>query len=138
MRFPAWLAVYGDKSYKGKCREEWAEQVDFVAWMRLYHQDYAAVMVHPKMEGRRSWGQIAMQKKDGSINRGASDIVIPACPPFVCEIKRTDHRKSKWQPGQIDYLDNAKKMGAWVCVGLGFDGAKLAFNDYLKSTKKAK
>jgi hypothetical protein len=46
----------------------------------------------------------------GWITPGASDIIIPAACSFVCEIKRRDHTKSKWQPGQVEYLESAKRL----------------------------
>lgn len=138
MRFPEWLSVFGDTYYRGQCRPEENEQIDFVAWMQHNHSKYADIMLHPKIEGKRTYQQARRDKLSGSLNKGASDIVIPCAVPFVCEIKRENHTKSKWQNGQQEYLQTAKNMGAFVCVALGFDGAKLAFNEYLKHIEKEK
>jgi len=61
---------------------------------------------------------------------GASDVIIPSRVTFVCEMKRADHTKSKWQPGQIDYLNAAQDAGAWVCVALGWEAAMEAVREW--------
>lgn len=71
------------------------------------------------------------QKAEG-MTPGASDIVIPARVSFVCEMKRQDHTKSKWQDGQIKYLEAAQDAGAFACVALGHAAAKEAFEAWLK------
>lgn len=124
-------------AYRGKCKKEQAEQIDVFAWLRFHHPALAAIAVHPKIEGKRTYGQAHFDKKDGSINKGASDIIIPCSPPFVCELKRADHTKSKWQEGQIDYLLGCEKLGAFVCVALGLEGFKQAIEEYLKATTNA-
>lgn len=64
---------------------------------------------------------------------GASDIIIPASMPFVCELKRQDHTKSKWQDGQIEYLEACHEAGSFVCVALGWESAWRAFGDWLRA-----
>jgi len=54
---------------------------------------------------------------------GVVDVLIPASVPLVMEIKRKDHTKSKWQPGQVEYLRAAQSMGAYACVALGYEDA---------------
>ncbi len=70
------------------------------------------------------------QKAEG-MTPGASDVIIPGCVTFVCEIKRQDHTKSKWQAGQVEYLTAAHNAGAFACVALGWIGAREAFNQWL-------
>lgn len=65
---------------------------------------------------------------------GASDIIIPGSPTFVCELKRKDHTLCKWQPNQQEYLQAAKDNGAFVCVALGWEGAMEAYRVW-KSTE---
>jgi hypothetical protein len=132
MRFTDWLTVYGDLSYRGDCLREDTEQINFFSWLSVHHKQLAALALHPKNESRRSWGQVNYDKKTGAINTGASDIVIPGAPSFVCEMKRKNHTKSSWQPGQIDYLKAASDAGCFVCVALGADEAKEAIGDYLE------
>tara|TARA_R110000868_G_scaffold82206_1_gene232214 strand:- start:597 stop:833 length:237 start_codon:yes stop_codon:yes gene_type:complete len=75
--------------------------------------------------------QAARHKAEG-MTPGAADVIIPGSPAFVCEIKRRDHTKSRWQDGQVEYLEACAKAGAFVCVALGGDAAGNAFEDYLK------
>ena len=131
MKFNPIIPVYGDTSYRGKCPIEDTEHINFISWLRWNHPECAALIVHPKNEGKRSFAQAAKEKKMG-LNKGASDIVIPASPSFICEIKRLDHTKCKWQEGQQDYLLAGQKLGSFACVALGAEGAKLAFLDWHK------
>jgi hypothetical protein len=66
------------------------------------------------------------------MTKGAPDIIIPASVAFVCELKRQDHTKSKWQDGQQEYLLEAQKQGAFVCIALGYVGAYKAFNFWIE------
>lgn len=73
----------------------------------------------------------AKHKAEGMVS-GASDIIIPGSPSFVCEMKRRDHTKSSLAPEQVEYLRAAKKTGAFVCIALGCDAAWGAFGEYLE------
>lgn len=128
MRFPEFLTLFGDQSYRGDCPPEDIEQINFMSQLALAYPQYRRLAIHPRNEGRRSWGQIEIQKKDGSINDGASDIIIPGNRTFVCELKRLDHTKSTWQKGQQEYLEEAFFNGCFVCVALGADAAMQAVN----------
>ena len=132
MKFNPLIPTYGDRSYRGKSPFEDVEHINFVSWVRFNYPEYGAILIHPKNEGKRSPQQISKEKKLG-FKKGASDIIIPASPPFVCEIKRLNHVKdSHWQEGQQDYMLAAKEQGAFVCVALGAEAAKQAFKDWLK------
>lgn len=133
MRFPSFLNVFGDRDYRGECPQELAEQITFFQWLRLQHPELHRIAVHPRNEGKRSYQQARMQRLEGSLNTGASDVIIPAGRAFVCEIKRRDHTKSRWQKGQLEYLKAAHGQGAFVCVALGHEAAKEAVQCYLKS-----
>lgn len=122
--------VYGDLSSRGKCISEDAVHIAFVAWIRHNHQSEALLLLHPKNEGKRTPQQVAMDKKMGSITKGASDIIIPGNPAFVCELKKDDPTKCHWQPGQEDYLNIAHEHGAFACVAFGLNAAKDAFIDW--------
>jgi hypothetical protein len=127
MKFPAWIDVYGDRSYRGECASEAVEQVTFFARLRRQHPEtWGALAIHPRNEGQRSHRQAARHKAEG-MTPGASDIVIPGGRAFVCELKRRDHTKCRWEPGQVEYLAAAKDAGAFVCVALGCDAAWDAF-----------
>jgi len=137
MRFPDWLQVYGPLDYRGDCLREDTEQMNFFSLLRVRHPELAALALHPKNESKRSWGQVNYDNKTGAINTGASDIIIPGAPVCVCELKRRNHTKSSWQPGQIDYLLAAKNAGCFVCVALGADAAIAAVDDWNRQKNSA-
>lgn len=134
MKFPTWLPVYGDIDYRNKkCPPEAIEQVTFFNKLRREYPDtLGLIALHPRNEGARTHHQVAKQKAEG-MTPGASDIVIPGGPAFVCELKRQDHMMSQWQDGQLEYLEAAHKAGAFVCVALGYAAAWEALSDYLKN-----
>lgn len=110
------------------------EQITFFNKVRTEYPDtWGRLALHPRNEQQLRGGQhrgFIRQKAEG-LTPGASDVIIPGARSFVCEIKRADHTKSKWQPGQIDYLTAAQDAGAFVCVALGWRGAWDAFQDWL-------
>lgn len=127
MKFPQWLKIYGDTSYRGDCPSETLEAVTFFARIRReYPTTYGKIATHIRNEGKRNWQQVARQKSEG-MTKGAPDIIIPMQKTFVCELKRQDHTKSKWQDGQLEYLKAAHDAGAFVCVALGYEAAYQAF-----------
>ncbi|MCK9506085.1 MAG: hypothetical protein M0Q95_18130 [Porticoccaceae bacterium] len=133
MIFPSFLNVFGDTAWRGKCPPESAEQITFFNWLRLqYPKSYGLIAIHPRNEGKRTHQQTQRQKAEG-MTPGAADVVVPGCPAFVCELKRRDHTASKWQDGQIDYLEAAQGAGAFVCVALGWVAAKEAFETWLSN-----
>lgn len=131
MKFPSDLPVYGDTQYRGECPSETMEQVTFFGRLReQYAESWGLIALHPRNEGLRTWTKAAFERAEG-MTKGAADIIIPGFPSFVCEIKRRDHTKSKWQEGQQEYLDASKKAGSFVCIALGADAAWDAFIDYV-------
>ncbi len=131
MKFPDDIDVYGDQTYRGKCATESMEQVTFFARLRRdYPKTWGAIAFHPRNEGVRSAMKIRIEKAEGMV-KGASDIIIPGGPAFVCELKRRDHTKSVWQDGQQEYLYAAQRAGAFVCIALGHKAAQEAFGRYL-------
>lgn len=131
MKFPSWLTVYGDIDYRNKrCHTETAEQITFFNELRARYEDIAEIALHIRNEGKRSHEQTRRQKAEG-MKTGASDIIIPGSPTFVCELKRLDHTLSKWQPGQLEYLENCQRAGAFVCVALGYRAALQAVEQWL-------
>lgn len=131
MMFPDWLRVYGDTDYRGDCPPETAEQVTFFNQIRNEYPDtWGRIAVHPRNEGKRTHGQVWRQKAEG-LTAGASDILIP--PGFCCELKRQDHTKSRWQPGQLEYLEAAHNAGAFACVALGWEAAWEALHEWIRT-----
>lgn len=131
MKIPEWIPTYGDTDYRGKCPRETLEQVTFFCRVReQYPETIGRIAIHPRNEGKRRRDQADREKSEGMVP-GASDVIIPARIPFVCEIKRRDHTRSEWQDGQIGYLEAAHAQGAFVCVALGADAAMEALTQWL-------
>lgn len=123
MKIPDWLPVYGDMDYRSKkCPTETAEQITFFNVLRREYPEIGKIALHIRNEGKRTVQQAIRQKAEGMVS-GASDIIIPGCPAFVCELKRADHTQSRWQDGQVEYLEACKNNGAFVCVALGHKAA---------------
>lgn len=126
------IPVYGNPNYRGDCHSETVEQATFVNQLRRrYPNTYGAIVVHIRNEGKRNFAQIARHKAEG-LTVGAADIIIPGNPTFVCEMKRRDRTKSRWQAGQQEYLLAAQQQSAFVCVALGAAGAMEAFDEWVK------
>lgn len=133
MKLPNDIPVYGDTNIRGKCPSESAEQVTFFGWLRREYPDsYGLIALHPRNEGQRHMRQTWKEKAEG-MTKGASDIIIPASPAFVCEMKRQDHTQSQWQDGQQEYLRAAQAAGGFVCIALGWEAAREAFQEWLKN-----
>lgn len=136
MKIPDWLTCYGDMAYRGECASETMEQVTFFGRLRrVYPDTLGKIAVHPRNEGKRTFNQTNRQKAEG-MTTGASDIIIPGEPSFVCELKRRDHTKSTWQDGQIAYLEASKANGSFVCVALGADAAWEALQEWIDRVEK--
>ena len=134
MKFPPWLPVYGDQSFRGKCPKEDLEQVSIINRIRREYPDsWGRLVLHPRNEGLKQGGQFStvLKHKAEGMAVGAADVVIPATPSFVCEVKRCDHTLSHWQEGQQEYLQAAQTAGAFACVALGAVGAWEAFEAWL-------
>jgi hypothetical protein len=131
MKLPKDLVVWGNVEFRGACPSETLEQVTFFARLRKAFPDsYGLLAIHPRNEGRRTHLQAAKEKSEG-MSTGATDIVIPGRPAFVCELKRRDHTQSKIADEQLRYLRAAKDAGAYTCIALGCDAAWEAFQDWL-------
>jgi hypothetical protein len=126
------VPIFGDTSFRGKCPTETNEQVTFFGWLRREHPEYAKIAIHIRNEGKRSVQQTMRHKVEGMVT-GASDIIIPSSPTFVCELKRADHTKSTISDEQIMYLESAESKKAYACVALGHKGAIESFEYYLNN-----
>jgi len=91
---------------------------------------YGVIALHPRNEGKRHYKQVTKERAEG-MTTGASDIIIPGNPAFVCELKRRDRTQSSWQDGQVEYLEAARKAGAFACLALGADAAMEALEEWL-------
>lgn len=133
MKFNPDIPVYGDITFRGKCPKEEVEQASFFSKLRRdYPASWGLIALHPRNEGLKEKGQFSSVIKHAAegMTKGASDIIIPGSPSFVCEMKRQDHTQSTWQEGQPEYLISAKNAGAFVCVALGAVAAWEAFEDW--------
>ena len=133
MIFPDWLAVYGNLNFRGDCPTESAEQITFFGSLRAEYPDTLGLLaIHPKNEEKRKGKQFQQLDRDKAmgLSPGASDIIIPGSPAFVCEMKRQDPTKSKWQKGQQEYLWAAKNQGAFTAVALGWEAALRAVKEW--------
>ena len=123
------VPVYGDQTWRGKCPSESLEQITFFNRIRKI-PIYGVIALHPRNEGKRHYKQVTKERAEG-MTTGASDIIIPGNPAFVCELKRRDRTQSSWQDGQAEYLEAARKAGAFACLALGADAAMEALEEWL-------
>jgi hypothetical protein len=121
------IKIYGTKIKDAPT--ETAEMITFFSWLRRVHPHLSAIAVHIRNEGKRTHGQVTRQKSEGLVT-GAADIIIPGSPTFVCEMKR--RASYKVSEKQIEYLEAAQNNGAFVCIALGYEGARLAVSDWIK------
>lgn len=132
MKLPKTIPIFGDTSYRGRCPHESVEQITFFNMLRLQHpKTYGLIAIHPRNEGDRHHAQTIRHKAEG-LSPGAADLIIPGNPSLVLEMKRRDHTKSKWQPGQLEYLEACQDAGSFVGVALGYKAAFDAFEDWRK------
>jgi len=135
---PAGVRVFGNPKWRGRCVAESVDQISFFSKLRAeYPATFGMLAIHPRNEQLLRGGQfraVARHKAEG-MTPGASDIVIPGRVSFVCELKRRDYTKSKWQDGQIEYLTAAADAGAFACVALGAAAAWEAFDVWRDETK---
>ncbi len=124
------ISVFGG-NFRGPCPLEAAEQVTVINYIRKKCPN----VLHPRNEGKRNRNQIELEKAEGLI-AGASDVIIPGSPSFVCELKRKDRTKSTVSKVQIDFLKWCKELGCFVCVAYGHKAALEAFNDWYRLARK--
>ena len=133
MKIPGWLPCYGNTDFRGDCPREDAELMTFFNELKRLYPHLSAIAIHPDNEGLiigSGHNVHIKQKAKGAIKKGAADIIIVGNPTFVCEMKRQDHTKSRWQDGQLAFLEASKKQGAFVCVALGYVAALQALKDW--------
>lgn len=124
-----------DSGFRGKCPKEAAEQATFFNRIRReYPNTYGRIATHIENEGKRNNRQIQRAKSQGLV-KGASDIMIPGSPSFVCELKRKDRTKSKITQDQIGYLEACAAMGAFACLAFGCDEAWRGFQQLQINTQ---
>ena len=134
------LILYGNQKFRSKqCPRESIEQITFVNAIRAQYPDsYGLILIHPENEKKLVNGQFSAVSKSRAMGMspGASDIIIPGNPSFVCEIKRADRTLSDISDEQLAYLYAAKEAGAFACIALGHEAAINAFEDWLDIVNK--
>jgi hypothetical protein len=133
MRFFNGLKVFGDVSFRGECPKEDAELRTFFSDMRNTHpmgNILKDVIFHVENEGKRIDGK--KSKAKGGLVKGVSDIIGVGSPMLIIEMKRKDHTKSSYESGQENFLKMSHQAGCFVCVALGYEGAFLALDEWLK------
>lgn len=121
-KIPPTIPVFGDLTFRGKCPLETPEQISFLSLLRAEFPELAEIATHIRNEGQRSKYQAHKQKQEG-MKTGASDIIIPCCPPILIELKQRNHVNSSTTDKQIKYLVKAQEQGAFACFALGAVGA---------------
>ena len=130
-KIPSCIPVYGDVDYRGPSPKEDFESANFFNWVVYQHKKYRFLITHVKNEGKRTWGQVRMDKVIG-LTKGFADFVVIGNPTLLLEMKRTNHTKSSTTDEQIQHLLAEHEEGAIACYALGFEAAKQAFNDWLE------
>ena len=125
------VPLFGNTSFRGACPVEDIEVINFMLWVKYQYPKYAPIATHVKNEGKRSHGQ-ARRDKNLGLTKGFADVVILTTPPFVLEMKRRDHTKSKIDADQVKHLETVIENGGFACVALGFEAAKTAFLEHIR------
>lgn len=122
--------TYGS-SLPGKQPSEDVEMASFFNRLRKEHPDtYGLTALHIRNEGLRSAHQMQSIKGKGGFVKGASDVIIPGNPTFVCEMKSRS-KSARLTKEQIAYLEASAAAGAFACVALGAGAAWEAFQHWL-------
>ena len=129
------VPIFGDTDFRGACPLETPEQISFLCLLKSEFPELAKIAVHIRNEGKRTKRQGHQQKQEG-LNTGASDIIIPCCPPILIELKRRDHTKSSTSDRQLNYLIDSQEQGAFACYALGAIGAMEAVREWHTTTGK--
>lgn len=135
VNIPSWLPTFGDLNFRGDCPKEDYVLSSVISRIRKdYPSSYGLVAFHVKNESKRTTGQINIDKMKG-LTKGVSDVIIIGNPTLCLEIKRQDPTKSKFETGQLEFLEQAQKQGAFCCVAFGYQGALDAFHHWIEIQK---
>lgn len=110
--------VYGSTS-PGDHPSETMEMATFFSQLPPHLK---CIALHIRNEGKMSHAQYAKVKAAGGYVKGASDIVIPGAPSFVCELKSLS-KKARVSKEQVKYLNDAAANGAFSCLCYGWEAA---------------
>lgn len=117
-----------DDGYRGDCPHEDTDMIGYWMWMQYRFPD--ALWFHTPNETRNPSPQYMESRRRKGVLPGVSDIVIltPGIifPKATIEAKRHDTSKSKWQPGQIPFLNRSAESGSFAAVAGGLVQLKKA------------
>ena len=130
MKTLTWLPKFGDlpKSTSNPA-EDYALSSLISRIRKDYPSSYGLVAFHVKNESKRTTGQIRADKAKG-LTKGVSDLIVIGNPTLCMEIKKDN--SCRFEDGQLEFLQQAQKQGAFVCLAVGYQGAKDAFEHWLK------
>lgn len=114
------------KSLKIPVPTESAEQIAFVAWMRLQHPAHRIIAI--PNGGLRNIITAARLKREGT-TAGIPDLMIPSLKLFIEMKRKKGGTVSPEQAGWIEYL---RGCGYRAEVCRGFDEAKKVVTDAIK------
>ena len=130
MKTPTWLPKFGDLPKSTSNPAEDYVLSSLISRIRNDHPStYGLVAFHVKNESKRTTGQIRADKAKG-LTKGVSDLIVIGNPTLCMEIKKDN--SCRFEDGQLEFLQQAQKQGAFVCLAIGYQGAKDAFEYRLK------
>ena len=130
MKTPTWLPKFGDLPKSTSNPAEDYVLSSLISRIRNdYPSTYGLVAFHVKNESKRTTGQIRADKAKG-LTKGVSDLIVIGNPTLCMEIKKDN--SCRFEDGQLEFLQQAQKQGAFVCLVVGYQGAKDAFEYWLK------
>lgn len=117
-----------DDGYRGACT---FEDTDLIAyWMWMQHKFPSVLWFHTPNETKKPTPQYLESRRRKGVLDGVSDIVIltPGVNwhKAIIEAKRRDSSLSKWQKGQIPFLNKGADDGAFAAVACGLEQLKKA------------
>ena len=133
MKTPEWLPKFGDlpKSTSNPAEDYVLSSV--VSRIRKdYPTTYGLVAFHVKNESKRTTTQIKIDKMKG-LTKGVSDLIVIGNPTLCMEIKKDN--SCRFEDGQLQFLEQAQKGGAFACLAIGYQGALDAFHHWIEIQK---
>ena len=128
MKTPTWLPKFGDLPKSTSNPAEDYVLSSLISRIRNdYPSTYGLVAFHVKNESKRTTGQIRADKAKG-LTKGVSDLIVIGNPTLCMEIKKDN--SCRFEDGQLEFLQQAQKQGAFVCLAIGYQGAKDAFEEW--------
>lgn len=133
MKTPEWLPKFGNlpKSTSNPAEDYVLSSV--VSRIRKdYPNTYGLVAFHVKNESKRTTTQIKIDKLKG-LTKGVSDLIVIGNPTLCMEIKKDN--SCRFEDGQLQFLEQAQKGGAFACLAIGYQGALDAFHHWIEIQK---